>query len=232
MTRYLPFVIVVSVGLLTLGSGTMLYRAKKLPVLTIPKDKLASAKEGIREMHVLGPIEAPVTLEEFGDFQCPPCGGLSGPISQIEKDYSPRLRVIFRQFPLPAFHPHAQEAAFASEAAGMQDRFWEMHDLLYREQSVWSIASDPQAMFNAYAGMLGLNLDRFHKDMESEQVKARVVADQERGNTLGVTATPTIFINDRAVPPPALNPVGLRLAIDAAMQEKHPADGAAKAKVD
>jgi protein-disulfide isomerase len=232
MTRYLPFLIVVSVGLLTLGSGTMLYRAKRLPVLTIPTDKIAPGKDGIEEMHVLGSFEAPVTLEEFGDFQCPPCGGLAEPISQIEKDYHPRLRVVFRQFPLPDVHPHAREAAFASEAAGMQDRFWEMHDLLYREQSVWSIASDPQALFNAYAGMLGLNIDRFQKDMESEQVKARVAADQERGDTLGVTATPTIFINDRAVPPPALNASGLRAAIDAAMKEKHAADRAAKAKLD
>ena len=224
MTRYLPFVIVAVVAFLTLGSGTMLYRAKRLPVLTIPKDKIALGKDAGKEMHVLGPVEAPVTLEEFGDFQCPPCGGLAGPISQIEKDYSPRLRVIFRQFPLPAFHPHALEAAFASEAAGLQGRFWEMHDLLYREQSVWSIASDSQSLFNAYAGILGLNLDRFQKDMESEQVKARVDADQGRGNTLGVTATPTIFINDRAVPAPALNAAGLRAAIDAVMNEKHATD--------
>jgi protein-disulfide isomerase len=225
MTRYLPFLIVVSVGLLTLGSGTMLYRAKRLPVLTIPKDEIAPGKDGIEEMHVLGSFEAPVTLEEFGDFQCPPCGGLAGPISQIEKDYSPRLRVIFRQFPLPAFHPHAREAAFASEAAGLQDRFWEMHDLLYREQSTWSATSNPQLLFNAYAGMLGLNIDRFEKDMESEQVKARVDADQLRGNALGVTATPTIFINGRAVPPPDLNVVGLHKAIDAAMKATLPVEG-------
>jgi protein-disulfide isomerase len=232
MKRYLPFVIVVVVALLTLGSGTMLYRAKRLPVLTIPKDKIAPGKEGIEETHILGSLAAPVTLEEFGDFQCPPCSDLSETISQIEKDYRPRLQVVFRQFPLPAVHPHALEAAFASEAAGMQNRFWEMHDLLYREQSVWSIASDPRALFNAYAGMLGLNIDRFQKDLESEQVKARVAADQARGNTLGVAATPTIFINDRAVSPPALNATGLHAAIDAAMKEKHVADRAAKAKLD
>lgn len=202
----------------------MLYRAKRLPVLTIPKDKIAPGKDAGTEAHVLGPVEAPVTLEEFGDFQCPPCGALSGPISQLEKDYSPHLRVIFRQFPLPAFHPHAVEAALASEAAGRQGRFWEMHDLLYREQSVWGIAPDPQTLFNAYAGILGLNIDRFQKDMASEQLKARVAADQERGQTLGVTATPTIFLNDRAVPAPALNVSGLRAAIDAAMKEKHATD--------
>jgi protein-disulfide isomerase len=80
-------------------------------------------------------------------------------------------------------------------------------------------------LFNAYAGMLGLNIDRFEKDMESEQVKARVDADQLRGNALGVTATPTIFINGRAVPPPDLNVVGLHKAIDAAMKATLPVEG-------
>jgi protein-disulfide isomerase len=233
MTRSLPFVIVISVGLLTLGSGTMLYRSNRIPVLTIPQDKIASGQDAGAELHVLGPVEAPITLEEFGDFQCPPCGVLSGPISQLEKDYSPRVRVIFRQFPLPAFHAHAVEAALASEAAGRQGRFWEMHDLLYREQSVWSVAPDPQTLFNAYAGILGLNLDAFQKDMASEQLKARIAADQERGQTLGVTATPTVFINDRTVPAPALNVSGLRVAIDAAMKNKHAPDpGASKTKLD
>jgi protein-disulfide isomerase len=233
MRRSLPFVIVISVGLITLGSGTLLYRAKRIPVLTIPQDKMAPDKDAGAELHVLGPIDAPVTLEEFGDFQCPPCGVLSGPISQLEQDYRPRIRVIFRQFPLPAFHAHAVEAALASEAAGRQGRFWEMHDLLYREQSVWSVAPEPQTLFNAYAGILGLNLDAFQKDMASDQLKTRIAADQGRGQTLGVTSTPTVFINNRVVPPPALNVTGLRIAIDAAMKDKGvPEHGASKAKPD
>jgi protein-disulfide isomerase len=167
MKRCLPFVIVAVVALVTLGSATMLYRARWLP--TLSKNQVAPGKESVEPLHIRGKPNAPVTLEEFGDFQCPPCGTLAGPIKQLEKDYEPRLRVIFHHFPLPA-HQHAREAACAAETAGLQNRFWEMHDLLYREQSVWSTAADVHELFSAYAGTLGLNIDRFKKDMESEPV--------------------------------------------------------------
>jgi protein-disulfide isomerase len=221
MRRHLPFVIVAAVALLALGSGTMLYRARRPPVLTIPKNLIAPGMAVAESIHVRGQADAAVTLEEFGDFQCPPCGMLAGPLNQLEQDYQPRLRLIFRHFPL-INHKHAREAAFASEAAGLQGRFWEMHDLLYREQSVWSKAADARLLFNAYAGMLGLNIDRFKKDMESDKTKAPVTFDQQQGTALGVTNTPTIFINNRALPPTSLNPAGLRAAIDAAMNVKPP----------
>jgi protein-disulfide isomerase len=220
MKRYLPFVIVALVAMLTVGIGTMLYRAKRPVTLTVPKEK-AAGKERQDSMHVRGPANGPITIEEFGDFQCPPCGALSDPINQLEQKYRPRLRVIFRHFPL-ANHARAREAAFASEAAGLQGRFWEMHDLLYREQSVWSEAADVQVLFDSYAGMLGLNIDRFKKDMESEQVKVRVASDQKHGAALGVNTTPTVFLNDRALAPISLNPTGLHAAIDAAMNATPP----------
>jgi protein-disulfide isomerase len=219
MRRYLPFVIVGAVALLTLGSATLLYRAKRLPFLTIAKNHVAPGTDDAKSIHILGNPDAPVTLEEFGDFQCPPCGMLSGPINQLEQDYHQRLRVIFRHFPL-AMHRHAREAALASEAAGQQGRFWQMHDVLYREQAVWSEAADVRPLFDDYAGMLGLNIDRFKKDMESEQVKRRVAADQQQGTALGVTITPTIFINDRALPNASLSPASLHSAVEAAMNVK------------
>src|SRR5207249_7578141 len=121
------------------------------------------------------------------------------------------------------FRSHAREAALASEAASLQGRFWEMHDLLYREQSVWSKAPDVRTLFNAYAGMLGLNIDRFKKDMESEQAKARVESDEQQATTHGVRTTPTIFINNHQVSPAYLNPAGLRGSIDAALGARTPA---------
>lgn len=197
----------------------MLYRAKKLPVLTIAKNHVASGMDDAKSIHVLGNPDAPVTLEEFGDFQCPPCGILSGPINQLEQDYRPRLRVIFRHFPL-TMHRHAREAALASEAAGQQGRFWQMHDVLYREQAAWSKAADVRPLFDAYAEMLGLKIDRFKKDMESEEVKRRVDADQQQGTALGVTITPTLFVNDRALPNASLSPASLHAAVEAAMNVK------------
>jgi protein-disulfide isomerase len=219
MKRYLPFFIVGTVALVTLVSGTLLYRAKRLPALAIPENSTTSAMGGTEMVHVRGSAGAPVTLVEFGDFQCPPCATLADPINRLEREYGSRLRVVFRHLPL-ANHKHAREAALASEAAGLQGRFWEMHDLLYREQSVWSKAPDVRVLFSAYAGMLGLNIDRFRKDMESEQAKARVKSDEQQALALGLANTPTIFINDHRVPPASLNPSGLRLAISAATNEK------------
>ncbi len=221
MRRYLPFIIVAAVALLTLVSGTMLYRAKRRPLLTISKDQVVSGTNGAESVHVLGRADAPVTLEEFGDFQCPPCGKLADPINQLQREYDPRVRVIFRHFPL-AMHQHARAAALAAEAAAQQGRFWEMHDVLYREQSTWSKVPDAQALLKSYAGMLGLNVDRFEKDMESDKTKARVMSDQQHGAKLGVTTTPTIFINNQALRASSLNPNSLRAAIDAALKEKSP----------
>jgi len=219
MRRYLPFVIVAAVGLLTLSSGMVLYRAKRPRALTISSDQTAGRNKGGESIHIRGPADAPVTLEEFGDFQCPPCGALAGPIQQLEKDYGRSLRVIFHHFPLIT-HQHAREAACAAEAAGLQGHFWEMHDLLYREQPEWSKTADARALFNAYAGILGLDVARFKTDMDSDKVKDRVTADQKHGAALGVQNTPTIFLNNRAVEPANLNPANLRAAVDAAVKTK------------
>lgn len=217
MKRYLPFIIVGAIGLVALGGGTMLYRAKRPHLLTIPQDKMVSGKGGTEAMHSRGEPDAPVTLEEFGDFQCPPCASVASFIDELTKEYQPHLRVIFRNFPLP-MHKNAAPAALAAEAAGLQGHYWEMHDLLYREQSVWSNADNVRDLFDAYAGMLGLNHDQFKKDMDGEKAKALVDSDQGRGNSLGVKATPTIFINNRELAPDYKTPGGLRASIDAALK--------------
>lgn len=216
MKRYLPFVIVAAVGALTLGAGALLYRAKRPALLEIPKN--SNPPEKTASMHVRGEANAPVTLEEFGDFECPPCANLAGAYGQIEEGYSAQLRVIFRHFPLPG-HPHAAEAAQVAEAAGRQGRFWEMHDLLYKEQGGWSKAVDTRALFNSYAGTLGLNLDRFKTDVDSPEVKERVASDKKHGTDLGVHSTPTIFVNGRQVLPP-VNVATIRAAIEAALNPK------------
>ena len=219
MKKYLPFIIVIAVGLLTFGAGMMLYRAKLPPPAKNSPAPVAENKADA--VHVRGEDNAPVTLEEFGDFECPPCGVVAGALKQLEKDFGPRLRVIFREFPL-AMHLHARDAAHAAEAAGLQGKFWEMHDLLYQEQANWSKGADVRAMFKAYAGMLGLKIDRFTADMEKPEVKARVEAERKLGSSRGVESTPTIFINGTRLPSTSLNPDALRAAIEAAEKEKSP----------
>jgi protein-disulfide isomerase len=218
MRRYLPFIIVICVALLAVGGGALLYQTKRAanPVLKISNAEIDRPGETV---HVLGPADAAVTLEEFGDFQCPPCGKISEPINQLQKKYN--LRLIFREFPLP-IHVHAKEAAHAAEAAARQGRFWQMHDLLYREQAVWSKSLDARTLFNAYAGMLQLDLDRFKKDMDSSEVEQRVQLDVGRGAAIGVKNTPTIFINNEAVPGPNSNPDDLPGLVEAALKKAKP----------
>ena len=213
MRRYLPYVIVAFVALATFGSGFALYRARRA---ALPPEAKGGPASGI---HVRGKADAQVTIEEFGDFQCPPCSIMSVVLAKLEEEYGARLRVIFHHFPL-AVHAHAREAAFAAEAAGMQGRFWEMHDLLYKEQADWSKAPNVPALFQSYAGTIKLDLDRFKKDLAGPEVAARVDADQKLGASRGVTSTPTLFVNTVLLPVSELNPAGLHKAIETALPEK------------
>ncbi|MBA2436573.1 MAG: thioredoxin domain-containing protein [Chthoniobacterales bacterium] len=206
MRRYVPFAIIALVGLLTVGVATAVYRAKmhrpKPPVSASaaspspgisPSAVPAEAKED-ENIHARGPQNAPVTMEVYGDFQCPSCAIATGMIDELEKEYSGKLRVIFRQFPL-AMHQHAVKAAMAAEAAGLQGHFWEMHDMLYKNQPVWSKASDPSAFFGAYAESLGLDGGQFALDAKSPEVQARIISEGDAGVARGVKNTPTIFVD-------------------------------------
>ncbi len=214
MKRTLPFVLVAFVAAVTLISATVFFRAKKMSERTsLAEEESAPGDEG----HRLGPENAPVTLEEFGDYQCPPCAKVSGFLNAMEKEFEPNLKIVFRNFPLPV-HMHARQAALVAEAAGLQGKFWEMHDLLYMQQSEWSVAPEVDTFFNRYAGMIGLDLARFKRDVESNEVRERVASDQKMGLSAGVENTPAIFVNRHVVPPPALNPAGLRSAVEAAIK--------------
>jgi|SRR5215813_1606906 len=217
MKRYFPFVIVAVVALATIGSGAMLYRAKRPHVLS--PSEAVSTKSDAESPHIRGNPDAPVTLEEYGDFQCPPCGMFAAFVGQLEKEYDSRLRVVFRNFPLKV-HEHAREAALAAEAAGMQGHFWEMHDVLYREQETWSKAPNARELFESYAGTIGLDLDKFKKDMNGEKASERVDSDRQRGESLGIQTTPTMFINNQPVEAKDRNPDGIRAEINAALQKK------------
>jgi protein-disulfide isomerase len=215
MKRILPFLIVIAVGAATVTGGTLLYRAKRPVQLTMTEDAGASAE------HTIGPANARITLLEFGDFECPPCGRLSEPLSQLQHEFSSQLRLVFYNFPLPN-HKHAREAAWAAEAAGLQGKFWQMHDLLYKDQEVWANSTDAEVLFNAYASYIGLDARKFRIDMVGEEVRQRVAADQKKGTSLGVKNTPTIFVNKREVDPKRLNPTDLHSEIDAALKQGKP----------
>ncbi|HEX4696158.1 MAG TPA: thioredoxin domain-containing protein [Candidatus Udaeobacter sp.] len=219
MKRFLPFVIVGIVAIATLGSGAMLYHSKRQSLVAIPANKDVPVANGAESPHIRGNPDAQVTLEEFGDFQCPPCGSFAGFAEELVKEYDSRVRVVFRNFPLSG-HEHAREAAIAAEAAGIQGKFWEMHDTLYREQASWSKAPNPREVFESYAGTIGLDIAQFRKDMDGEKAKERVDSDKARGESLGIKLTPSLYINNQPVEQKDRNPEGVRAQINSALEQK------------
>jgi protein-disulfide isomerase len=214
MKRYLPYAIIVAVFLIATGAGVELYQNQDQPP---PRTgKLAFGKPGAEQPHIRGAAKAPVALEEFGDFECGPCSLLYPILKKAEADYGERLSVMFREYPLSK-HTHALEAARAAEAAGLQGRFWEMHDALYETRLVWLGATDTRRALISCAAKLGLDMERFQKDMDGEEVTKRIAADRERVTSLELDRTPSVFINgDRLTTRPITSEV-LHAAIDAAL---------------
>lgn len=140
--------------------------------------------------HVRGVASAPVTLVEYGDYECPHCGRAYPIVKQVQQPLGPRLRFVFRNFPLRESHPHAQRAAEAAEAAGAQGKFWEMHDRLFERQFALDDASVAE-----YARELGLDVARFRRELERRVYEPRVREDFRSGVMSGVNGTPTFFIN-------------------------------------
>lgn len=165
-------------------------------------------------------VSSPVVLEEYGDYQCPPCGILHPVVKQIEHEYGDQLRVVFRHFPLTKIHKNAMMAAQAAEAARNQGKFWEMHDRLYRTQTAWKDLADGRPAFIGYARELGLNVERFSREMDSPEVQQRITSDVQRGSGVGVTGTPTVFIEGQMLRHEATTPDGLRQGINIMLQRK------------
>jgi len=142
--------------------------------------------------HIQGPMNAPVTLVEYGDYECPYCGQAYPIVKQVQEELGDDLRFVFRNFPLENMHPHAERAAEAAEAAGAQgaEAFWAMHDYLYEHQD--DLTDDD--LMN-YAAELGLDTDRFKQDFETSTFEDRVQDDFQSGIRSGVNGTPTFFIN-------------------------------------
>jgi protein-disulfide isomerase len=225
MKRVLPFIIiavVLAAGLLTArylsGSTSEAPAAPPTPGASPSASKTAlpaPAEPGAEPPHSQGNANAPVTLEEFGDFECPPCGLLHPVLKQMESEFGPtQLRIIFREFPLVPTHQHALAAARAAEAAGLQGRFWEMHDMIYETQKAWHEAFDVRPIFEGYGTKIGLNMDQFRQDMTGEIVERRIFLDGKRAHSLEVQGTPTVFMNGQEIPFESLAPEKLKVLIN------------------
>jgi protein-disulfide isomerase len=140
--------------------------------------------------HIQGPADAAVTLVQYGDYECPYCGEAYPIVKEIQARMGERLRFVFRNFPISTSHPHAERAAEAAEAAAAQDKFWQMHDMLYENQRRLKDED-----LRAYAERLQLDVERFEKEMGEHVHAGRVHEDFMSGVRSGVNGTPTFYIN-------------------------------------
>src|SRR6185503_15062879 len=141
--------------------------------------------------HIRGPADAPLTLVEYGDFECPFCGRATGVVSALRERFGDRLRYVFRHLPLTDVHGNAELAAIAAEAAHAQGQFWEMHDMLFTKQDELEFED-----LVGYAHDLGLDVERFARDLSDERLADRVREDVASADASGARGTPTFFIGE------------------------------------
>jgi protein-disulfide isomerase len=163
-------------------------------------DEASKAPKDIKTLirsdsHIKGPKNAKVTVVEFGDFQCPACGSAYPVVTQILGNYKDKVQFIFRNYPLPV-HKNAKVAAEASEAAGAQGKFFEMYTKLYDNQKAWSESNNAlDEYFVKYATDIKLDVNKFTSDVKASKYANKIQKDIDDGNAVGVSATPTFYIN-------------------------------------
>ncbi len=156
------------------------YQAPKLEIPVTPERD-----------HIEGPVNAALTLVEYGDYQCPYCGAAYPEVKKVQKELGSELRFVFRNFPLTNMHEHAMNAAETAEAASAQEKFWPMHDFLYEHQAT---LGDPTVALG-YAKKLGLNTQRFEREIAQHLYQKRIKDDFMGGVRSGVNGTPTFYVN-------------------------------------
>jgi protein-disulfide isomerase len=166
----------------------------------------AGSPVNVADRHYRGASGAPVTLLEYGDYQCPPCATYNPVINEVLKKYQDKVRLEFRHFPLTPRHEYAAQAAMAAEAAGQQGHYWEMHDQLLASLQQWSHASNVETEFVSLAASLGLDQAQFLRDLRSPELQQRISNDIASARAAHVAATPTFFLNGHRldnIPPDA-----------------------------
>ncbi len=226
-TNNTPLIIIGAVVVIAVIGGWWLYSsgnsAKKPSTATNTSTKsnaseaFKTAPAGAEPSWSKGAANATVTIEEFVDFACPQCAKTTPIVQQARAAYGDRVRIIFRHFPLdiPA-HKNAYDASRAAEAAGIQGKFWEMENLLFKNQSAWSPASlNPRPIFEEYAKQIGLDTVKFNDDLIGMMTTSRVDKDKVRGRALNVSSTPSVYLNNRLLGIEDITPDNLKKLIDA-----------------
>ncbi len=184
-------IVLIMISILIIGGTLLLFGCGGGPKETGPTgESLSSEPLDVNKGWSKGAKEAKVVIIEFSDFQCLFCALVQPTLDQVMELYGDRVRLVYRHFPLTKIHPYALKAAVAAEAAGNQGKFWEMHDKLYQNQEKLTVDD-----LGRYAQELGLDMERFNKDLDSPELEKKVLTDKEDGLKAGVKGTPAFFIN-------------------------------------
>ena len=178
-----------------------------------------NAPSGATPPNLQGSPTAPVTVEEFADFQCPTCATVHTKMKEVIAPYGNRIKFIYRSYPLIQIHKNAYEAAVAAEAAGLQNKYWAMQDQLFVNQPSWANSQNARQVFEEYASKIGLDMAKYQADVVGLPAKQRVDADMRRGQALKISGTPTIYINGKTVDFSQFDVQSMRQLIDAELQK-------------
>ena len=190
-----------------LAGGVVLMRLRQ------PAENLAGVKKQEQIFKARGPVDAPVQIIEYSDFECPACQRAQASLHKILETYPEKIHIVFRHFPLPA-HRWSPLAHVAAECAARKGKFWEFHDQLYGLQQIWSKAPNPLENFLQYASSIGLNLEPFAQCLTDQEMQRTVLADKKSGDGLQVNSTPTFFINNQRL----VGPIDLEQKGEAAIR--------------
>ena len=162
---------------------------------------------------------AKITLVEFGDYQCPACIEYHPLVKQLLSEYAGQINYVFRNFPLSQ-HVNAPASAYAAEAAGLQGKYWQMHDKIYESTGDWVALADPKSVFIGYAGLLGLDVKKFTSDIDSSDVKKKVQSDMNDGKVINLSETPTFYIDGVKIKNLTGTYAGLKEAVSTELSKK------------
>jgi protein-disulfide isomerase len=235
-----PMIIIGLVFLIILLGGLYFYQTSKAPAVSNTNRTAANTPKvstippnapiGAQPPNMKGAPNATVTIEEFADFQCPQCANIYTVMNAIHAAYGSRIKFIYRNYPLTQIHKNAYDAAVAAEAAYLQDqnKFWDMQNQLFTNQTAWMNMPDPRPTFKGYAEKIGLDVAKWEMDVAGLLAKNRVEADMARGRALNIGGTPTIYINGQQLTNQQMTFDGIKLVIDAELA-KAPAQNSAPA---
>lgn len=197
------WIIFVAICVVVLGALVMTSNTKKINVSSVDGNSIikASSDNGNIADHVFGKADSKVVLVEYGDYQCPGCGSAYPIVKTLSEKYKDQMAFVFRNFPLTSIHPNAKAAATAAEAAGLQGKFWEMHNQLYESQNSWkSLNSSTRGdYFKTLATKSGVDADKYDAAFSSERVNSKIAFDMALGKKANVSGTPTFYLNGKVV---------------------------------